>query len=183
MRGRERSVNSLMVLLAPDQQSEDKPPLLSPEVAPAAPRKTHICTSCQGEFPDALSLTRHKRTHGNRSPYACATCGRMFSLYSALVNHERCHLPGDDVTFPCPRCSAVFLHQSSLKAHVRRHEDAANPGPEKRPYQCHTCLEWVANEGALAIHMKRHDDMETPRVCTLCGNAFSNDTILHAHQV
>ncbi|KAL8617507.1 hypothetical protein ACOMHN_064792 [Nucella lapillus] len=147
-----------------------------------APEKGFVCYYCQREFPEALSLTRHSRTHGSAKPYSCSYCGKMFSLYSSLVIHEKSHESELPPTFRCRTCGTVFLHEATLKAHERRHK---KPGgrerPEARPYQCTTCHEWVSTEVLLKIHMQRHEGFQTPRVCTLCGTTFSCETFLRAH--
>ncbi|XP_076467193.1 zinc finger Y-chromosomal protein-like [Babylonia areolata] len=106
----------------------------------------------------------------------------MFALYSTLMTHERSHLPVRSPACRCHRCGARFLHEASLKAHLRRHEEEAEDGPESKPYQCGTCREWLSNEGSLKIHMQRHEGLDTARsTCTLCGTGFSSDAILRAH--
>ena len=122
-----------------NKKSHPKPP--SPK-----PQKVYVCFYCQKEFPDSLSLTQHSKAHGDRAPYSCSTCGRMFALYSSLVNHERSHAP-DFTMFNCKRCSATFLNEASLKSHVRRHDEGLKTAPDTRPYQCHVCNEWISNEG------------------------------------
>ncbi|XP_070188688.1 zinc finger protein 813-like [Littorina saxatilis] len=149
---------------------------------PEKPGKVYTCFYCQGEFSDALSLTRHSRTHGGSKPYSCTQCGRTFALYSALMNHERSHAPGRPHAFKCNSCTTTFLHEASLKAHQRRHNDARNGrGPGTKPYQCGTCSEWLSNEGSLKIHMQRHEGFDIPRVCSLCGTSFSCDAFLRSH--
>lgn len=154
------------------------------QAAPAAPKpgRVFVCYYCQAEFLDALSLTKHSRTHGGARPYSCTQCGCMFALYSSLMTHQRSHAPGGRpaAVFRCPSCPAMFLHEASLKAHQRRHNDFRS-GPEAKPYQCDTCQEWMSNEGSLKIHMQRHEGFETPRICSLCGTCFSCDAFLRAH--
>ena len=174
---------------------------------PPSSERVFVCFYCQGEFPDALSLTKHSRSHGGATPYSCTQCGRMFALYSSLMTHQRSHAPDDGrwgsssgssssgaggaggggrhaaaapEVFRCRRCPSTFLNEASLKAHLRRHLDACI-GPEAKPYECPTCHEWVSNEGSLKIHMQRHEGFETPRVCSLCGTSFSCDAFLRAH--
>lgn len=50
--------------------------------------KTIKCDQCDKMFISSSELDIHKRTHNNKRPYSCTTCGKTFTSHSSKKYHE-----------------------------------------------------------------------------------------------
>ncbi|KAM4524957.1 uncharacterized protein PAE49_001064 [Odontesthes bonariensis] len=75
-------------------------------------------------------------------------------------------------SFSCSDCSKQFVHERSLKIHMRVH--TGDP-----PFGCDVCGKRFSQNG-LKIHMRFHTRPK-PFVCDVCGKTFRRETHLESH--
>ena len=83
--------------------------------------RAFLCEDCGADFKNPASLRHHRiRKHqptGNKRE--CPVCRKMVPFYS-LSKHMHTHKA---YTIKCPHCDKMFKNSSTLKQHVRIHED------------------------------------------------------------
>lgn len=83
--------------------------------------RAYLCEDCGADFKNPASLRHHRiRKHqptGNKKE--CPVCRKLIPLYS-LSKHMHTHKA---YTIKCPHCDKMFKNTSTLKQHVRIHED------------------------------------------------------------
>lgn len=83
--------------------------------------RAYLCEDCGADFKNPASLRHHRiRKHlptGNKRE--CPVCRKMIPFYS-LSKHMHTHKA---YTIKCPHCDKMFKNSSTLKQHVRIHED------------------------------------------------------------
>ena len=81
--------------------------------------KPYACTKCPKAFTHQSDLTRHRKACGitDRS-FQCGACHKNFKNKQGRTN-SRNH--DDKPKHQCAICGKVYVHQSSLKKHVKTH--------------------------------------------------------------
>lgn len=107
--------------------------------------RAYLCEDCGADFKNPASLRHHRiRKHqpvGNKRE--CSVCQKLVPFYS-LSKHMHTH---KDYTISCPHCDKKFKNQSTLKQHLRIHED-------QRQYRCDTCGVGFNRRDGLRLHLK-----------------------------
>lgn len=94
----------------------------------------------------------------------------------SLSKHMHTH---KDYTINCPHCDKKFKNSSTLKQHVRIHED-------QRQYKCDTCGVGFNRRDGLKLHLRVHQKTDSRGLkecsCQVCGEKFPNHSTLVIHR-
>ncbi|XP_033220556.1 uncharacterized protein LOC117175085 [Belonocnema kinseyi] len=139
--------------------------------------RAFLCEDCGADFKNPASLRHHRiRKHqpsGNKKE--CPVCRKLIPLYS-LSKHMHTHKA---YTIKCPHCDKMFKNTSTLKQHVRIHED-------QRQFRCDTCGVGFNRRDGLRLHMKVHEKSDSRGLkecaCQICGEKFPNHSMLVIHR-
>ncbi|XP_017885673.1 uncharacterized protein LOC108628345 [Ceratina calcarata] len=139
--------------------------------------RAYLCEDCGADFKNPASLRHHRiRKHqpvGNKRE--CQVCHKLVPFYS-LSKHMHTHKA---YTIQCPHCDKMFKNSSTLKQHVRIHED-------QRQYRCDTCGVGFNRRDGLRLHMRVHEKSDSRGLkecsCQVCGEKFPNQSTLVIHR-
>lgn len=139
--------------------------------------RAFLCEDCGADFKNPASLRHHRiRKHqptGNKRE--CPVCHKMVPFYS-LSKHMYTHKA---YTIQCPHCDKMFKNSSTLKQHVRIHED-------QRQYRCDTCGVGFNRRDGLRLHMRVHQKSDSRALkecsCQICSEKFPNHSMLVIHR-
>lgn len=139
--------------------------------------RAYLCEDCGADFKNPASLRHHRiRKHqpvGNKRE--CMVCHKMVPFYS-LSKHMHTHKA---YTIQCPHCDKMFKNSSTLKQHVRIHED-------QRQYRCDICGVGFNRRDGLRLHMRVHEKTDSRGLkecsCQVCGEKFPNHSMLVIHR-
>ncbi|XP_031830743.1 uncharacterized protein LOC116426224 [Nomia melanderi] len=139
--------------------------------------RAYLCEDCGADFKNPASLRHHRiRKHqpvGNKRE--CPVCHKLVPFYS-LSKHMHTHKA---YTIECPHCDKMFKNSSTLKQHVRIHED-------QRQYRCDTCGVGFNRRDGLRLHMRVHEKTDSRGLkecsCQVCGEKFPNHSTLVIHR-
>ncbi|KAL6268870.1 hypothetical protein P5V15_001990 [Pogonomyrmex californicus] len=139
--------------------------------------RAYLCEDCGADFKNPASLRHHKiRKHqpvGNKRE--CQVCRKLVPFYS-LSKHMHTHKA---YSIECPHCDKMFKNSSTLKQHVRIHED-------QRQYRCDTCGVGFNRRDGLRLHMRVHEKTGSRGLkecsCQVCGEKFPNHSTLVIHR-
>lgn len=139
--------------------------------------RAYLCEDCGADFKNPASLRHHRiRKHqpvGNKRE--CPVCKKLVPFYS-LSKHMHTHKA---YSIQCPHCDKMFKNSSTLKQHVRIHED-------QRQYRCDTCGVGFNRRDGLRLHMKVHEKTGSRGLkecsCQVCGEKFPNHSTLVIHR-
>lgn len=139
--------------------------------------RAYLCEDCGADFKNPASLRHHRiRKHqpiGNKRE--CPVCRKLVPFYS-LSKHMHTHKA---YSIQCPHCDKMFKNSSTLKQHVRIHED-------QRQYRCDTCGVGFNRRDGLRLHMKVHEKTGSRGLkecsCQVCGEKFPNHSTLVIHR-
>ncbi|XP_014226069.1 uncharacterized protein LOC106651891 [Trichogramma pretiosum] len=168
--------------------------------------KVHKCPECSKEFTFKTKMTFHMKTvHTTVRAFLCEDCGKDFKNPASLRHHKvRKHLEPNSrkeckickkmipaygmskhmhthkaYTIACPRCDKMFKNTSTLKQHLRIHED-------QRPYKCNECGVGFNRRDGLRLHMRVHQKSNSRGlrecICQVCGEKFPNHSTLVIHR-
>ncbi|XP_021693778.1 zinc finger protein 91 [Aedes aegypti] len=88
----------------------------------AAHEKQASVYCCGLKFVQKNRLLSHITRHLDQSKFQCKLCDKVMSDLPNLKNHMETHLvPEEAKTFECPHCPKMFVNQTTLNCHVRRH--------------------------------------------------------------
>ncbi|XP_046490359.1 uncharacterized protein [Neodiprion pinetum] len=139
--------------------------------------RAFLCEDCGADFKNPASLRHHRiRKHqpvGNKRE--CTVCHKLVPFYS-LSKHMHTHKA---YTIQCPHCDKMFKNSSTLKQHVRIHED-------QRQYRCDICGVGFNRRDGLRLHMRVHEKTDSRGLkecsCQVCGEKFPNHSMLVIHR-
>ncbi|XP_025163414.1 uncharacterized protein LOC105188143 isoform X2 [Harpegnathos saltator] len=139
--------------------------------------RAFLCEDCGADFKNPASLRHHRiRKHqpvGNKRE--CPVCRKLVPFYS-LSKHMHTHKA---YSIQCPHCDKMFKNSSTLKQHVRIHED-------QRQYRCDTCGVGFNRRDGLRLHMRVHQKTDSRGLkecsCQVCGEKFPNHSTLVIHR-
>ncbi|XP_071390196.1 oocyte zinc finger protein XlCOF6-like isoform X1 [Centroberyx affinis] len=158
---------------------------------------THTCTFCEGQFPGALALQRHKCSALEKT-FICSLCPKTFECRQSLADHENLH--SGDRDFVCEICGERFFSSSSLSTHRVTHMQKDNCCDElglgcsnlsvlqnhlsrhtgEKLFTCDVCGKGCSHLSALKHHMLTHTG-ERPYVCETCGKRCGHASALQNH--
>ncbi|XP_058789998.1 uncharacterized protein LOC131663550 [Phymastichus coffea] len=168
--------------------------------------KVFKCPQCTKKFAFRTKLTFHlKSVHTNNRPFLCEDCGCNFKNPASLRHHRiRKHAPVDNkkechickklvpvygmskhmhthkaYTIKCDHCDKMFKNTSTLKQHLRIHED-------QRQYKCDMCGVGFNRRDGLRLHLKVHEKPDSKGlkecVCQVCNQKFPSHSMLVIHR-
>lgn len=123
-------------------------------------QKPYQCNYCPKTFFKQEHLNCHEENfHGN---LPCSVCGKIFSLKSSLMRHEKCHTA---TSVYCEICGKRFLNADRLRGHQISHTDI-------KPHICTYCGKSYRQRQALRIHEISHTGGDKPFKCNYCCKTF-----------
>lgn len=140
-------------------------------------RRTHLgikpydCKVCGWTFAQTSDLIKHMRKHTGERPYTCQTCGLGFSQNRNLKNHMKMHT---EAPSQCIFCKKVFLLETSLTQHLKKHE-----GPDA--VKCEICSIPFTLARDLEVHIRRLHSDGKPYKCAYCEKTFHKSHDLKKH--
>lgn len=132
------------------------------------------CPKCNITLKSNRQLATHLVTHvqDTDGPFICHFCGKVFSKYFNLQEHQLNH--ADLKSFICSCCDKVFTNASHLRRHMNSHSGF-------RPYSCVICKRPFPSSQNLKRHMMTHTG-EKPFTCTECNRGFLTLENLNRHR-
>lgn len=139
--------------------------------------RAYLCEDCGHDFKNPASLRHHKirkhQPHNNKRE--CGVCQKMIPVYS-MSKHMHTH---KSYSIECPHCDKMFKNTSTLKQHLRIHED-------QRQHKCDKCGVGFNRRDGLRLHMRVHEKTDSRGLkecsCQLCGEKFPNHSTLVLHR-
>ncbi|KYN06478.1 PREDICTED: uncharacterized protein LOC108783042 [Cyphomyrmex costatus] len=139
--------------------------------------RAYLCEDCGADFKNPASLRHHRiRKHqpvGNKRE--CPVCRKLVPFYS-LSKHMHTHKA---YSIQCPHCDKMFKNSSTLKQHVRIHED-------QRQFRCDICGVGFNRRDGLRLHLRVHEKKGSRGLkecsCQVCGEKFPNHSTLVIHR-
>ena len=104
----------------------------------------------------------------------CAFCPKSFVFKSDLDKHENIHTKKKK--YACDHCSKTFLHQTSLRVHLRTH------GLFSTTFECSYCGLRMNDASNLRCHLRTHTG-EKPFECSQCSKKFARTSDLKQHEL
>ena len=139
--------------------------------------RAYLCEDCGSDFKNPASLRHHRiRKHQpSNNKKECPECQKMIPVYS-MSKHMHTHKA---YSIHCPHCDKMFKNSSTLKQHLRIHED-------QRQYKCDECGVGFNRRDGLRLHLKVHQKSDSRGLkecsCQICGEKFPNHSTLVIHR-
>ncbi|GBN95381.1 Zinc finger protein 41 [Araneus ventricosus] len=124
------------------------------------------------EFPSERNLNKYSVVTFGQKLFTCKVCQRGYMHESTLKCHMRVH--ADIKPYECKFCGKPFTTKSALKTHVFIHSD-------EKPFICNICGKVFIHNGNLRTHMRSHTG-EKPYLCLICGKSFTGKSNLKTHE-
>lgn len=122
-------------------------------------------------LPELTSKSAGKKSKGGKC-FQCDTCAAVFNAYTEYNQHKKSH---GSQRYQCSICERWFARKHHLVGHQKTHEGL-------KLFECGVCQKRYTNQGNLDRHIKVSHRNERRHVCTICGNSFSQISILRQHQ-
>ncbi|XP_014219131.1 uncharacterized protein LOC106647318 [Copidosoma floridanum] len=140
--------------------------------------RAYLCEDCGSNFKNPASLRHHRvRKHQiSNNTKECKECHKMILVYS-MSKHMSTH---KSYSIQCEHCDKKFKNTSTLKQHMRIHED-------QRQYKCDHCGVGFNRRDGLRLHLRVHEKGENSKgikecSCQVCGRKFPNHSTLVIHR-
>ena len=128
------------------------------------------CDWCGATFTQKGHMMEHTNMHTGNKPHQCNICGKKFMYSASLRVHKAIHK--DERKYECENCPATFKTRQGLMMHSDMHKE--------HKFKCAYCGKTFWQKGGLIRHTRMHLGLK-PYVCTMCGNSFTDPSILRRH--
>ena len=131
--------------------------------------RAFLCEDCGSDFKNPASLRNHRirKYMSVNNKKECKECHKMIPVYS-MSKHMHTHKA---YTIKCPHCDKMFKNTSTLKQHVRIHED-------QRQYKCDMCGVGFNRRDGLRLHLKVHQKTDSKGLKDLNVHSVQRDSHL-----
>ncbi|OWR50022.1 putative zinc finger protein 99 [Danaus plexippus plexippus] len=157
----------------------------------------YTCSICDINVSSADEFTshyrRHMRTsaathryhkekhHSNKPRIECADCDKTFSHRAGLMNH-RLTFHEYQNKFPCNVCNKIFRWKTSLKRHLKKHNESKDNRSKAFCAKCDIVFSSVCSlQRHLRNSLKHVTSDQLKFICDHCNHRFADKTKLRDH--
>lgn len=143
------------------------------------------CTVCGFKTHRKREYNFHCKTHWADKPFKCEKCSFKSKYKCSVVQHIKLKHMENELknTFTelhnCDFCEFSTTHPSSLRRHMKRHQDIASVN-EGSSYLCKFCSEEFSDRVSLLHHSSSHRN-EKRYECKVCGYRTDLTMVLKKH--
>ena len=133
----------------------------------------YYCDRCGKRFTQVGAMKRHiQHVHeGVYSQSTCPVCLLTFDTQAKMYKHKYLEHTTEE-KFQCESCGKHCGNPSTLKAHMRKHEE-----PQ---FKCSFCEKMLKSRDTLVAHEREHTG-ERPFKCGICNKGFTSSSSLTTH--
>jgi len=114
---------------------------------------------------------KKKSRSADGKKFNCDQCGQLFMHESNLNAHIKKHL--GEYSFKCTICSKQFVYKGQYDLHMQKHAGI-------KPFRCHVCAAGFAQKNILDDHIRIHTG-EKPFKCEHCPLEFAQKSNMKKH--
>ena len=111
------------------------------------PKFFYVCSICSRNYVAKKHLDQHYKLHFSQ-PLHCNICNKAYKTKTSLTRHQKIHgienKKNKKTTWPCKKCSKVFLYRQNLYRHRHTHLAA---------HICTTCNKSFQSSDVLQSHI------------------------------